>query len=44
VAVTQGINKVEQRLRHENGFQQALEKIEKVLTKKRKKKYLCLVL
>ena len=40
MAVTQGINKVEQRLRHENDFQQAIEKIEKMLTKKRKKKYL----
>ncbi|MEE8300615.1 MAG: hypothetical protein V3R28_04865 [Desulfatiglandales bacterium] len=40
VAITQGIRKVEEKLRHENDFQQAIEKIEKMLTKKRKKKYL----
>jgi len=40
VAITQGIKKVEEKLRHENDFQQAIEKIERMLTKKRKKKYL----
>lgn len=40
VAITQGIKKVEEKLRHENDFQQAIDKIEKILTKKRKKKYL----
>ena len=40
VAITQGIKKVEEKLRHENDFQQAIDKIEKMLTKKRKKKYL----
>ena len=32
--------KVKQRLRHEDDFKQAIEKIEIMLTKKRKKKYL----
>lgn len=40
VAITQGIKKVEEKLRDESNFQQAIEKIEKVLTKERKKKYL----
>jgi hypothetical protein len=40
VAITQGIKKVEEKFRHENDFRQAIEKIEKMLTNKRKKKYL----
>lgn len=40
VAITQGIKKVEEKFRHANDFRQAIEKIEKMLTNKRKKKYL----
>ena len=41
VAITQGVKKVEAELREESDFKQAIEKIEKTLTKKREKKYLC---
>jgi REP element-mobilizing transposase RayT len=40
VAITQGVKKVETKLREESDFKQAIEKIEKGLTKKRQKKYL----
>ena len=40
VAITQGVKKVEAKLREESDFKQAIEKIEKILTKKREKKYL----
>ncbi len=40
VAITQGVKKVEAKLRGESDFRQAIEKIEKRLTKKRQKKYL----
>ena len=40
VAITQGVKKVEAKFREENDFKQAIEKIEKTLTKKREKKYL----
>jgi REP element-mobilizing transposase RayT len=40
VAITQGVKKVETKLREDGEFKQAIEKIEKRLTKKRQKKYL----
>ena len=40
VAITQGVNKVEAKLREESDFKEAIEKIEKRLTEKRQKKYL----
>ncbi len=40
VAITQGVKKVEAKFREESDFKQAIEKIEKTLTKKREKKYL----
>ena len=40
VAITQGVKKVEAKLREDSDFKQAIEKIEKTLTKKREKKYL----
>ena len=40
VPITQGVKKVGVKLREESDFKQAVEKIEKTLTKKRNKKYL----
>ena len=40
VAITQGVKKVEAKLREESDFKKAIEKIEKKLIKKREKKYL----
>ena len=40
VAITQGVKKLEERLREERDSQQAIERIEKTLTKKCEKKYL----
>ena len=40
VAITQGVKKVEAKLKEESDFKEAIEKIEKRLTKKRQKKYL----
>ena len=40
VAITQGVKKVEAKLREESDFKQAIEEIEKMLTKKREKKHL----
>ena len=39
VAITQGVKKVETKIREDSDFKQAIEKIEKTLTKKREKKY-----
>ena len=40
VVNTQGVKKIEAKLREESDFKQAIEIIEKTLTKKREKKYL----
>jgi hypothetical protein len=40
VAITQGVKKVGAKRREESDFKQAIEKIEKTLTKNREKKYL----
>ena len=40
VAITQGVKKVEAKLREESDSKQAIEKIEKTLSTKREKKYL----
>jgi len=40
VAIIQGVKKIEAKLREESDFKQAIEKIEKRLTKNREKKYL----
>ena len=37
VAITQGVKKVEAKVREDSEFKQAIEKIEKTLTKKREK-------
>ena len=41
MAITHGVKKIEAKIREENGFKQAIERIEKTLIKKREEK--CLI-